>query len=83
MLRDEQIKSVQTQGAEKVFKLQTTKFATSNMHLFDSEGRIKKYDSPQDILKEFFHLRIQYYGKRKVSITHCMAMRCLLTTRLT
>lgn len=30
------------------------------MHLFDADGHIKKYDSPEDIMKEFFKLRFQY-----------------------
>jgi DNA topoisomerase-2 len=33
--------------------------------LFDSNGCIKKYENVQDILKEFFALRMEYYGKRK------------------
>lgn len=39
--------------------------STSNMHLFDPSGVIKKYDTPEQILEEFFSLRITYYEKRK------------------
>jgi len=49
---------------EKDLKLSTT-ITTSNMHLFDEEGRITKYDKPEDILKAFYLLRLQYYEKRK------------------
>jgi DNA topoisomerase II len=38
--------------------------------LFDPSGRIKKYDTAEDILREFFALRLVFYQKRKV--------RCLL-----
>ncbi|XP_058069008.1 uncharacterized protein LOC131218465 isoform X1 [Magnolia sinica] len=34
---------------------------------FDVRGVIKKYDSPEQILEEFFHLRLEFYVKRKVS----------------
>ena len=34
------------EGLEKKFKLTTT-ISTSNMHLFDSNGIIKKYDTPE------------------------------------
>ena len=33
--------------------------------LFDHMGCLKRYDSVQDILKEFFELRLQYYRLRK------------------
>lgn len=34
------------EGLPKKFKL-TTSISTSNMHLFDSKGVIKKYDTPE------------------------------------
>jgi DNA gyrase/topoisomerase IV subunit A len=34
------------------------------MHAFDSRGVIKKYDTPNDILKEFVTVRLDLYGKR-------------------
>lgn len=33
--------------------------------LFDHMGCLKRYDSVQDILKEFFELRLHYYKLRK------------------
>lgn len=33
--------------------------------LFDANGCIKRYDCVEDILKEFFELRLTYYQKRK------------------
>lgn len=38
----------------------------SNMTLYDSKGHLKKYDSTDDILKEFYIVRMGYYIKRKV-----------------
>jgi DNA topoisomerase-2 len=35
------------------------------MHLFDAQGKIKKYDTPNDILKEFTKVRLLYNLKRK------------------
>lgn len=51
-------------GLYAKFKLTTT-LSTSNMHLFDTEGRIIKYEEPEDILKVFFELRLDFYDKRK------------------
>jgi DNA topoisomerase-2 len=36
------------------------------MHLFDPTGNIKKYLSTDEILGDFFQVRLEYYEKRKV-----------------
>ncbi|CAK0829494.1 unnamed protein product [Prorocentrum cordatum] len=51
-------------GFEKTFKLKTS-IATSNMVLFDAGGKISKYSSALDILKEFCQVRHQMYLRRK------------------
>lgn len=56
---------IQSGRLEKDMKL-ADYISTTNMHCFDSEGRITKYANAEDILKEFYHLRIVYYEKRKV-----------------
>ncbi|KAE8675459.1 Detected protein of confused Function [Hibiscus syriacus] len=43
----------------------TTKVNTSNMHLFDGEGNIKKYNSIEEILAGFYRTRLDLYVKRK------------------
>jgi DNA topoisomerase-2 len=57
----------QEEGLEKFFKLTTT-INTSNMIAFDPNGKIHKYESPEEILEEFYPLRLQYYQKRKVCL---------------
>jgi DNA topoisomerase-2 len=37
----------------------------SNMHLHDPNGKIKLYESPIEILYEFYAVRLIYYNKRK------------------
>ncbi|KAF6262252.1 DNA topoisomerase [Scenedesmus sp. NREL 46B-D3] len=54
-------------GLETKFKL-NSKISTGNMMLFDAEGHIKRYDSPEDILREFFDLRLQFYERRRVGL---------------
>ncbi|XP_068651823.1 DNA topoisomerase 2-like [Aristolochia californica] len=63
-LTEETMKSVKQEGLMKKFRLTSTS-STSNMHLFDSTGVIKKYDNPEQILEEFVPLRLEYYVKRK------------------
>lgn len=48
----------------KTFQLCVKKKST-NMHLFDSNGKIKKFDSPKEIIDEFIPVRIELYTKRK------------------
>ena len=55
------------EGLETKFKL-VNYINTSNMVAFDPQGRIRKYNTPEEILTEFFHLRLEYYQKRKVQV---------------
>lgn len=43
----------------------TKKFSTTNMYLFNHLGVITKYDSPEEILKEFYKVRLRYYTLRR------------------
>jgi len=49
---------------EKVLGL-TDKIKLSNMHVFGSDGRIKKYASPNEILVEYADVRLKLYTTRK------------------
>ena len=55
------------EGLEEKFKL-TRSIATSNLVAFDAEGRITKYAGVEDIMKEFYAIRIKFYEKRKVCL---------------
>jgi len=57
-------KAERDNGLHSFFKLQTT-MSTTSMVLFDSLGCLKKYETVQEIMKEFFDLRLEMYGKRK------------------
>lgn len=51
-------------GLMERFRL-VSSISLSNMVAFDSLGRIKRYDSPLEILKEYFYVRLEYYQRRK------------------
>jgi len=54
---------------EAALKMVSTKgLATTNMHLFDSSGRIKKYESPQEIIDEFCTVRLDGYVRRRAHL---------------
>jgi DNA topoisomerase-2 len=48
----------------KKLKLET-KINTTNMHMFDTSGMIKKYDDPNDVIREFLECKLKYNKKRK------------------
>lgn len=43
----------------------SSSLSNSNMICFDPDGKIKRYGSPLDIIKEFYAVRLKYYGLRK------------------
>ena len=49
---------------EEKFKLQSTK-STTNMHLYNKDGSIKKYDNVYQIMDEHYYVRLNMYAKRK------------------
>ena len=49
---------------QKNLKL-TSCISMKNMHFFDSNCQIKKYDSVSDIMQDFYSIRLDYYVKRR------------------
>ena len=54
-------------GLEKLLKLYSTN-STTNMNLFNSEDKLKKYNSVSDIIDDFCSVRLEYYGTRKAHL---------------
>ena len=51
-------------GLEKLLKLYSTG-STTNMHLFDSEDKLKKYDRVEEIIDDYYDVRLEHYEDRK------------------
>ncbi|KAL4295709.1 hypothetical protein GQ457_12G031960 [Hibiscus cannabinus] len=60
------------EGLLKKFKL-----TTSKMHLSDSRGVIQNYDTPEEVLEEFFHLRLDFYVKRRRHVLDTLELELL------
>ena len=54
-------------GVEKLLKLSTT-ISTTNMHMFNHVFKLKKYTSVDEIIDEFYEIRLETYKKRKMYI---------------
>lgn len=80
-LDDKHMNQARAKGLVEQFKL-TTWLATSNMVAFDAQGRIQRYESVLDIMEEFYHIRLKFYEKRRVSrllLESCLGLTQMLT----
>lgn len=59
---------------EKALRLVST-FSVNNMHAFDENMQITKYDSPESIADAFFPVRLRLYGERKRMLEADLAFR--------
>jgi DNA topoisomerase-2 len=62
-------------AVRKVFKLESS-LSVSNMHLFDRIGTIRRYGKPEEILDEFFVIRLEFYVKRKAHLLQNKLAEC-------
>jgi DNA topoisomerase-2 len=58
----------------KDLKMRKT-FHVSNMHLFHPTKGIHKYESPEEILRDFVELRLEHYKKRKAHLIDVLEKR--------
>jgi DNA topoisomerase II len=61
------IDKAEQEGLLKFFKC-TNSLSTTNMICFDPNGKLKKYSTAEEIIEDFFPLRLSYYQKRKVGL---------------
>jgi DNA topoisomerase-2 len=58
-------------GLEKLLKLFTT-VSTTNMHMFNSECKLHKYATVEEIIDDFYGVRMDLYKKRKAHLVEAM-----------
>jgi len=59
---------------EKTLKLATS-VSTSNMHMFNAECRLHKYESVAEIIDDFYGVRLETYAKRKANQVQMMEQK--------
>jgi DNA topoisomerase-2 len=65
--KDDLAEMRQNNEIESIFKLTDSKNTNYfNMHMYNNKGIITKYDRVEDILKEFYFIRLVYYNKRRL-----------------
>ena len=55
---------LETNDIEKILHL-TKKYSINNMHLYNSENCIKKYNNVEEIMLDYYDVRLKLYEKRK------------------
>ena len=63
-LEEKHMKAAMSEGLLEKFKLNKS-IGVTNLVAFDTQGRIRKYESPDQIMEEYFHYRLALYTKRK------------------
>ena len=81
-MKEEDLRKAETQkGVHVFFKLQTT-MSTTSMVLFDSYGCLRRFDTAEQIMQEFYDLRLKMYDKRKKYMTGALgAEACKLSNQ--
>ena len=64
-------------GLEKLLKLYTTN-TTTNMHLFDANDKLKKYETVNEIIDDYFLTRLDLYSKRKDNLVQVLTKELVL-----
>lgn len=67
-LSSDGVRALRKTGSPETFFKVISNHSTNNMVLFNAQGHITRYNSPLDILKEFFTLRLDFYRRRKAHL---------------
>jgi DNA topoisomerase-2 len=63
-MEEKHLQAAVNEGLLEKFKLNKS-IGITNLVAFDTQGRIRKYDSPDQIMEEYFHYRMALYTRRK------------------
>jgi len=62
---------------EKCLGLYTTQ-STTNMNMFDANEKLKKYNTPEEIVDDYYPVRMEYYQKRKTYLLDALRKELLV-----
>jgi len=66
-------------GLEKLLKLYTTN-TTTNMHLFDANDILQKFDKVSDIIDSYYDVRFKFYQTRKEYMIESLERELMMLT---
>ena len=68
---EEAVDSTGLNGVHKLLKLSTT-VSTTNMHMFNAERKLHKYGSVEEVIDDFYQVRMRAYADRKAHLVREM-----------
>ena len=74
---EEKVNEFGCNALEKMLKLYTTQ-STSNMHMFDANEKLKKYDNVLDIINDYYETRLSMYDTRKQHIINLLEQELII-----
>jgi DNA topoisomerase-2 len=63
-------------GVEKLLKLSTT-ISSTNMHMFNADCKLCKYDTVDEVIEHFYGIRMGLYAKRKAHLVTDMERKLM------
>ena len=66
-------------GIEKLLKLSTT-IKTSNIHMFDENCKLKKFENVDELIQSYYPVRLAAYRKRKSHLVATLMQKMLILT---
>lgn len=67
------------EAIEKLMKLTTT-IKTSNIHMFDENCKLKKFEDVNELIRDYYPVRLATYGKRKTYLVDAMRHKMMVLT---
>jgi DNA topoisomerase-2 len=71
------IQSLSDEDILKRFKL-TKILNTSSMYLYNDKGEIQHYKTPEEIMEDFYNIRLEYYQRRKDYLLQKLLRECIV-----
>jgi DNA topoisomerase-2 len=65
------------EAIEKLMKLTTT-IKTSNIHMFDENCKLKKFEDVHELIRDYYPVRLATYGKRKTHLVDELQRRLMI-----
>jgi DNA topoisomerase-2 len=65
------------EAIEKLMKLTTT-IKTSNIHMFDDQCKLKKFEDVHELIRDYYPVRLATYGKRKTHLVDELQRRLMI-----
>lgn len=78
-LTKEEMEKTRRIGLVERFRL-SVPISLANMVAFDPSSRLKRYSSPNEMLTDFFYVRLEYYQRRKDYLTEELQNQLLMLT---